>query len=58
MNCRVLPSFLVFLFLLWAGCALGQGPAGSVGIFEGHQDVGTVLHPGSTSYDAVRQATL
>ena len=25
-----------------------------LGIFEGHQDVGTVLHPGSTEYDAGR----
>jgi Tol biopolymer transport system component len=25
--------------------------AGSVGIFEGHGDVGTVLHPGSVSFD-------
>ncbi len=35
---------------------LGQAGAGPVGIFEGHQDVGTVLHPGSTSYDAAKQS--
>jgi len=29
-----------------------QGAAGPVGIFEGHGDVGTVLHPGSAEYDA------
>jgi TolB protein len=29
----------------------GQRPATPVGIFESHQDVGTVLHPGSTKFD-------
>ena len=27
-----------------------------IGIFDGHQDVGTVLHPGSTTYDATTQS--
>jgi len=30
---------------------LAQTSSGSVGIFDGHRDVGTVLHPGSTVYD-------
>ena len=34
---------------------LGQAGSGPVGMFEGHQDVGTVLHPGSTTYDAAKQ---
>ena len=34
---------------------MGQPGPGPVGMFEGHQDVGTVLHPGSTSYDAAKQ---
>jgi hypothetical protein len=28
--------------------------AAGVGIFEGHEDVGTVLHPGSVEYDATK----
>jgi len=31
-----------------------QGPAAPVGIFEGHGDVGTVLHAGSVDYDAAK----
>ena len=31
---------------------LAQTPSGPVGIFEGHGDVGTILHPGSVDYDA------
>ena len=42
---------LAALFLLLV--ALGSF-AQSVGTFEGHQDVGTVLHPGSTDYDAAK----
>src|SRR6202035_445062 len=29
----------------------GQGSATPVGIFQSHQDVGAVLHPGSTKFD-------
>ena len=39
--------------------SLGQGaaaPAGPVGLFEGHGDVGTVLHPGSVEYDAAKKS--
>ena len=39
--------------LVWAApkpaCAQSAGPA--LGLFEGHTDVGTVLHPGSVGYD-------
>jgi TolB protein len=31
--------------------ARAQSATAAVGIFENHQDVGTVLHPGSTKYD-------
>ncbi|MGA9587307.1 MAG: hypothetical protein WBQ95_18390 [Terracidiphilus sp.] len=55
MNRGVLSSFLTFIFASAAGWALGQSGTGPVGNFEGHQDVGTVLHPGSTSYDTARQ---
>jgi TolB protein len=46
----------------WSACVViglsafsiySQSP---VGMFEGHQDVGTVLHPGSTSYDSGKQS--
>src|SRR6201998_3160144 len=54
MNRRVFSFCCVFMLSL--GSALGQGATGTVGTFEGHQDVGTVLHPGSTSYDAAKQS--
>jgi len=40
--------------LLCAGAytASAQSAEASLGIFEGHSDVGTVLHPGSAAYDA------
>ena len=34
---------------------LGQASSGSVGIFEGYGDVGVVLHPGSSEYDASKK---
>jgi hypothetical protein len=40
---------LLFLFLL-LDLSQAQNP-GAVGIFEGHTDVGTVLHAGSVEYD-------
>ena len=50
----------IFCLVLLSGClagsAIGQSGSGPVGIFEGHQDVGTVLHPGSTTYDSTSQA--
>jgi Tol biopolymer transport system component len=48
---RLLTSLpaLVFMFFV-AGSALVH--AQSLGIFEGHSDVGSVLHPGSVSFDA------
>jgi len=36
-----------------AGAAAAPAP---IGIFEDHGDVGTVLHPGSATYDAARQS--
>src|ERR1700692_601944 len=42
------PCFCVVI----AGRARAQGAPMPVGIFEGHSDVGTVLHPGSVDYDA------
>jgi len=35
--------------------AWAQGVAAEAGIFEGHSDVGTVLHAGSVDYDASKQ---
>ena len=47
-------SFAIVL-LPGALIAFGQTHA-PVGIFESHEDVGTVLHPGTTSYDATKRS--
>jgi TolB protein len=36
--------------------SLIQEAASSIGIFEGHGDVGTVLHPGSSAYDTSQRS--
>jgi hypothetical protein len=46
-------SILLPVVILAAGIALAQNP---VGIFENHEDVGAVLHPGSTTCDAAKRA--
>lgn len=47
---------LVLIVALSAGRLVAQTVVGSVGIFEGHGDVGTVLHPGSTAFDNATQS--
>jgi TolB protein len=50
--------FVLAVALLFGGMSIhcfAQASSGSVGIFEGHGDVGTVLHAGSTEYDASKQ---
>jgi TolB protein len=42
---------ILVLVLILAATAFAQNP---VGIFENHQDVGTVLHPGSATFDAAK----
>ncbi len=37
------------------GALSAQGSSAAVGIFEGHSDVGTVLHAGSVDYDASKR---
>ena len=54
MNRRSLAFHLVIL-LLAPGINLAIAQDAAVGIFDGHQDVGIVLHPGSTTYDAAGQ---
>jgi TolB protein len=55
MNCRGFQYlFGVVIWMGWTAIGLCQGS--SVGLFEGHQDVGTVLHPGSAVYDAAKQS--
>lgn len=44
-----------FVFAVSIGAA-GQGNSVPVGIFEGSQDVGSVLHRGSTTFDAAKQS--
>ena len=53
MNRLALSLLLVVLLLAGLIPAMAQGAP--VGAFEGHEDLGTVLHPGSTTYDAARQ---
>jgi len=54
---RSLGSFVLFAALAVAAPSLQtQVQAQSVGIFDGHQDVGTVQHPGSVEFDAASNA--
>src|SRR5690348_11053324 len=43
-----------FGFVLMALAVQSYAQSSSVGIFENHGDVGTVLHPGSVDYDAAK----
>jgi TolB protein len=45
---------LAALVCLLTSCLFAKTPA-SVGLFEKHEDVGTVLHPGNVEYDGVKQ---
>jgi TolB protein len=45
-------AFACITFLI----ALAQGSSQSLGIFESHGDIGTVLHPGSAAYDGARKS--
>lgn len=55
MNRPALLFLFVTIFFSGVTFAMGQAGAGSAGIFEGHEDVGTVIHPGSVNYDAAKQ---
>jgi len=48
-------AFFSALLLVFPNCASSQDVAGAVGQFEGHGDVGVVLHPGSAAYDAAKR---
>jgi TolB protein len=50
-------AFLIFIFCFvpTTNRLYAQNDSGSVGIFEAHGDVGTVLHPGSAEYNAATQ---
>jgi len=50
---RTLVSLVVFAALALAAPLLKAQP---VGIFDGHQDVGTVQHPGAVEFDAAQNA--
>lgn len=47
---------VVVLTLLALTPAISQAADQHLGIFEGHQDVGTVLHPGSVQYDGAQKS--
>jgi TolB protein len=46
---------IVLFFVGSAGILRAQIAPSSLGLFQNHADIGTVLHPGSTQYDAVHQ---
>jgi TolB protein len=48
-------SVLCYLMLLPLVSTAARAAAPSLGIFQDHQDVGTVLHPGSVEYDPAQQ---
>jgi hypothetical protein len=57
-------QFQIFLIIAMVNCYLlvftgamqAQSAASAGGIFEGHSDVGQVLHPGSVDYDKSKQS--
>jgi len=49
-------SALCAALLLASGAASARPATSPIGIFQGHGDVGTVLHPGSVEYDPARQS--
>ena len=52
MNRWALCSCFIFAISIGAVCQVNTTP---IGLFDGHLDVGSVLHPGSTSFDAAKQ---
>src|SRR3569833_3617285 len=48
--------FLIEMIVAITCATVAWSQGGAVGLFEGHQDVGKVLHPGSTVYDAGKQS--
>src|ERR1700688_3603832 len=48
----------LFLLVVFAGAriAVAQDSAAIVGIFEGHGDIGTVLHAGTSEYDSSKRS--
>src|ERR1700733_14989554 len=53
---RFVTGFLLFTIFSVSRIALGQEPSSSVGIFEGHGDVGAVNHPGTSEYNSSKQS--
>ena len=48
-------SLIVCFCFVITGCAWSQDTPAPVGIFEGHSDIGTVLHAGSVDFDTSKQ---
>ena len=49
-------ALAVLALFLTTSQSLAQPATGLVGIFEGHGDVGTVLHPGSSAFDSAKKS--
>src|SRR6202022_2807851 len=60
MGTKLSPRFAAGLLLLMVfspfRIAVAQESAGILGIFEGHGDVGTVLHAGTSEYDSSKRS--
>jgi hypothetical protein len=54
-HCAKAGAVLAFILLACAGGNCQDNPA-SLGIFEGQNDVGNVLHPGSAEYNSQTKA--
>ena len=54
---HLLPATAIWMILASAS-AMAQTASESLGMFEGHGDVGAVKHPGSLAYDAQRSYTV
>jgi len=49
-------GIMLVSFTLSPSPASAQGNSKPIGLFEDHADIGTVLHPGSATYDAARRS--
>ena len=53
---RFATGLFVFMVFPTSRIAFAQEPSSTLGIFEGHGDVGTVLHAGMSEYDASKRS--
>ena len=49
---RLLLAGSAILIAIAGKCVCAQGSEAATGVFQNHEDVGSVLHPGGVEYDA------